>query len=179
MHWSFLWCFAQFEIWVVKRRAHAGTYASKSIIFYLKSSCVDLDFAFLRRSAEFGWHTQNESVGFKSCFKFVSPYLLGNPNLDDTHRIPDHIGLTSNTYNGYSLIRLKKTGKGMDACIQISCLHRITPFIPFHLQIHPEILQRFASTNRELRIWIVRVRIQSMYTKNWPCTRRGLDHDES
>jgi len=39
---------------------------------------------------------------------FVSPYLLGNPNLGDTHRISDHIGLTSNTYNGYSLIRQKK-----------------------------------------------------------------------
>jgi len=38
----------------------------------------------------------------------VYPYLLGNPNLGDTHRISDHIGLTSNTYNGYSLIRLKK-----------------------------------------------------------------------
>ena len=34
--------------------------------------------------------------------------MLGNPNLDDTHRISDHIGLTSNTYNGYSLIRQKK-----------------------------------------------------------------------
>ena len=55
------------------------------------------------------YRKSNELVSAKYKSALLENHQIGGlPNLGDTHRISDHIGLTSNTYNGYSLIRLKK-----------------------------------------------------------------------